>query len=261
MKKVMDCQGEFSIQIRNLYKGYYGMAQGSDSRGQRVKINVLENVNFDVREKEFVSILGKSGSGKTTMLHLIAGFLKPDKGEILVLGKRKAGPDKEIGVIFQDYVLFPWYTVYENVAFGLKVAKKSRQEIEKITMDCLRHMELEAYKDYYPCQLSGGMKQRTAIARALVNSPKVIIMDEPLSAQDKITKEGLYRLLKQYGEKQGTTFLMVTHSIEEAVRLADRVLVVNDKTIALNVKIELESTRNENNPDFVRYINLLHSAI
>ncbi len=237
------------------------MTQMSNNHRKRVKTNVLENINFEIKEKEFVSILGKSGSGKTTMLHLIAGFLKPDKGEIFLSGKKRTGPDKEIGVIFQDYVLFPWYTVYENVAFGLKVLRKNRQEIEKITMECLRDVELEAYKDYYPSQLSGGMKQRVAIARTFVNLPSVIIMDEPFSAQDKITKENLYRLLKQYGEKNGTTFLLVTHSIEEAIRLADRVIVINDKTIALNIKVELGSARNESNPDFVRYMKLLYSEI
>lgn len=257
----MSYQDDYRIQIRDLYKGYNEIAHLPYWRIKKGKKYVLENINFGVKEKEFVSILGKSGSGKTTMLHLIAGFLKPDKGEIVVSGKIKRGPNKEIGVIFQDYVLFPWYTVYQNVSFGLKVSGMSKQDIYEATMECLKLVELEEYKDYYPCQLSGGMKQRVGIARTLVNSPSTIIMDEPLSAQDKNTKERLYQILKQYGKAQGTTFLLVTHSIEEAVSLADRAIVLNDKRIALDIEINLGNVRDKESPEFSKYMEVLGSVI
>ena len=188
---------------------------------------ILNDINLEFEKNEITCVLGKSGSGKTTLLHLLSGFLQANEGEVILNGRRLRGPNRNIGVVLQNYGLFPWYTVYQNMAFGAK----SKQDV----MDYLKRFELEHCKDQYPSQLSGGMQQRVAVARTMLSEPQVLIMDEPFSAQDKITKSILYQELKDYASRTSATCIIVTHSMEEAMYLSDRILVVKNKKISLDL--------------------------
>lgn len=150
---------------------------------------VLENINLKIKTGEFICVLGKSGCGKSTMLNLLAGYLKGDKGRIIVDGVDVKGPSAQRGVVFQQHALFPWYTVKENIEFGLKLKKYKKSEREKIVKQYIDMIGLQGYENAYPSELSGGMAQRVGIARALVNDPQVLLMDEPLGALDAMTRD------------------------------------------------------------------------
>lgn len=150
---------------------------------------VLEDINLKIKTGEFICVLGKSGCGKSTMLNLLAGYLKPDKGRIIVDGVDVKGPSAQRGVVFQQHALFPWYTVKENIEFGLKLKKYKKSEREKIVKQYIDMIGLQGYENAYPSELSGGMAQRVGIARALVNDPQVLLMDEPLGALDAMTRD------------------------------------------------------------------------
>lgn len=150
---------------------------------------VLEDINLKIKTGEFICVLGKSGCGKSTMLNLLAGYLKADKGRIIVDGVDVKGPSAQRGVVFQQHALFPWYTVKENIEFGLKLKKYKKSEREKIVKQYIDMIGLQGYENAYPSELSGGMAQRVGIARALVNDPQVLLMDEPLGALDAMTRD------------------------------------------------------------------------
>lgn len=150
---------------------------------------VLEDINLKIKTGEFICVLGKSGCGKSTMLNLLAGYLKADKGRIIVDGVDVKGPSAQRGVVFQQHALFPWYTVKENIEFGLKLKKYKKPEREKIVKQYIDMIGLQGYENAYPSELSGGMAQRVGIARALVNDPQVLLMDEPLGALDAMTRD------------------------------------------------------------------------
>lgn len=191
--------------------------------GKRLK--VLDNINLDIEKGSFVSIVGPSGCGKSTLLYLIAGLEKADRGSITVAGKEvtKPGPDRI--VVFQEDGLFPWLTVFDNVTYGLKIKGLSKEEMEKKARDVLQMVHLSQYIDSYPHQLSGGMKQRVSIARALVMEPDILLMDEPFSALDEQTRMVLHRELLEIWRKTKVTILFVTHNIREAVQLSEKVVV------------------------------------
>lgn len=191
--------------------------------GKRLK--VLDNINLDIEKGSFVSIVGPSGCGKSTLLYLIAGLEKADRGSITVAGKEvtKPGPDRI--VVFQEDGLFPWLTVFDNVTYGLKIKGLSKEEMEKKAREVLQMVHLSQYIDSYPHQLSGGMKQRVSIARALVMEPDILLMDEPFSALDEQTRMVLHRELLEIWRKTKVTILFVTHNIREAVQLSEKVVV------------------------------------
>ena len=187
---------------------------------------VLVDIRLEIRTGEFLCILGPSGCGKSTLLNIVAGFLPPTSGRVLVDGAPVTGPGAERGVVFQEYVLFPWLTVAQNVAFGPRLKGVPVEERRRLTERYLGLVGLTAHAGKLPAQLSGGMKQRVAIARALANGPSIILMDEPFGALDAQTREVMQDELSRIQRVERQTVLFVTHSIREAVYLADRVVVM-----------------------------------
>ena len=191
------------------------------------KLKAVENINFNVKENEFLCIIGPSGCGKTTILNTIAGFVNPIKGDILLNGRKITEPTKEIGVVFQHNALFPWMTVKENITIGPQINRFSKSKIRKISHYYLDLIGLEKYAKYYPNELSGGMQQKVAFARTLANNPEIILMDEPFSHLDALTRKELYEQLLKILNKHKKTIIFVTHDIDEALVLSDRILVMN----------------------------------
>jgi NitT/TauT family transport system ATP-binding protein/sulfonate transport system ATP-binding protein len=197
-------------------------------------------------------MIGASGCGKSTLLRIVAGFEEPTTGEVTIDGKPVAGPGRDRGMVFQDYALFPWMTVKENISFGPRQRHLPREEIDKTTGEFVRMVGLERFADRYPNQLSGGMKQRVAIARVLANDANILLMDEPFGALDALTREQLQNELLQIWKRTGVTTIFVTHSVEEAVLLADRVLVMSagPGRIDSDFRIELPRPRDVSSPEF-----------
>ncbi|AQR66313.1 sulfonate ABC transporter ATP-binding protein [Aquaspirillum sp. LM1] len=186
----------------------------------------LKDIQLDIQAGEFVCLLGPSGCGKSTLLNAVAGFALPSSGEITVEGKKITGPGPDRGMVFQEYALFPWMTIAQNIAFGLEVQKKSRGEIEQTVNQLLDLLHLKDFRDRFPKDLSGGMRQRVAIARVLALDSPIMLMDEPFGALDALTRRNLQDELLRIWEKLGKTVLFVTHSIEESIYLADRIVVM-----------------------------------
>ena len=209
------------ISFRNIVKSFDGQI-------------ILKGVNLDIYEKEFVTLLGPSGCGKTTLLRILGGFLDADEGNVIFDGEeisRKPPYERELNTVFQKYALFPHLSVYENIAFGLKIKKMSNDVIEQKVMKMLKLIGLEGYENKNTTLLSGGQQQRVAIARALVNEPKVLLLDEPLAALDlKLRKEMQYEL-KRIQQEVGITFIFVTHDQEEALTMSDKIVVMNNGEI------------------------------
>lgn len=196
---------------------------------------VVDQISLTVPKGEFVSILGPSGCGKTTTLNMVAGFHPPSSGEIRIRGRSQAGVPPErrnIGLVFQNYALFPHMTVAENVAFGLKMKGKSKSEIESGVRSALKSVHLEGYEARYPKELSGGQQQRTALARAIAPQPSVLLLDEPLSNLDLKLRESMRVELKEIQQQLGMTFVYVTHDQEEAMAMSDRVVVMSGGVVA-----------------------------
>lgn len=192
---------------------------------RREHVQVLDHIDIDMEKGSFVSIVGPSGCGKSTLLYMIAGLVKADKGSIRIAGNevKKPGPDRV--VVFQEAGLFPWLTVLENVKYGLLLKKMPKQEAEAKAIDMLKMVHLSNYIHSYPHQLSGGMKQRVSIARALVMEPDILLMDEPFSALDEQTRMVLHKELIDIWKKTKVTIFFVTHNIREAVLLSEKVIV------------------------------------
>jgi len=186
----------------------------------------LKDIQLDIQAGEFVCLLGPSGCGKSTLLNAVAGFALPSSGEITVEGKKITGPGPDRGMVFQEYALFPWMTIAQNIAFGLEVQKKARGEIEQTVNQLLDLLHLKDFRDRFPKDLSGGMRQRVAIARVLALDSPIMLMDEPFGALDALTRRNLQDELLRIWEKLGKTILFVTHSIEESIYLADRIVVM-----------------------------------
>lgn len=186
----------------------------------------MEGVDLTVPAGELVCVVGASGCGKSTLLRILAGFESASVGSVTVGGEPVTGPDPERGVVFQDYGLFPWLSVRENIAYGPRQARLQKPVVRERTDRFLAAVGLERFADRYPSELSGGMQQRVAIARVLANDPSLLLMDEPFGALDALTRSSLQAELSRIHRETGTTVLFVTHSIEEAVFLADRVVVM-----------------------------------
>jgi NitT/TauT family transport system ATP-binding protein len=216
------------------------------------EVEALAPVDLTIPQGEFVCLIGASGCGKSTLLRIIAGFEEPSTGEALIDGKTITGPGSDRGMVFQDYALFPWMTVRENISFGPRQRQLPREQIEKTTDEFVRMVGLTPFADRYPSQLSGGMKQRVAIARVLANNANILLMDEPFGALDALTREQLQHELLQIWTRTGVTTIFVTHSVEEAVLLADRVLVMSagPGRIDSDFRIELTRPRDVSSPEF-----------
>ena len=224
---------------------------------------VLSDLNVTVREGEFVCILGPSGCGKTTMLNLIAGFLSPSQGRVLFEGKDVKGPGPDRGVVFQDATLFPWLTVLKNVEFGLRIKGLKGPLMTETAHWHLEMMGLEEHTEKYPHALSGGMRQRVAIARILALEPKVLLMDEPFSALDANTRERLQDELLRVWTAHRRTVVYVTHSVEEAAYLADRVIILGDTAsgIFADMPIDLHRPRNRSSSEFITLKDMLRVCL
>ncbi|QUW21952.1 ABC transporter ATP-binding protein [Sporosarcina sp. Marseille-Q4063] len=192
---------------------------------QKGQVKVLDNINLEVEKGQFVSIVGPSGCGKSTLLYLVAGLEKADKGEIRIAGKKVAGAGPERVVVFQEDGLFPWLTVLDNVTYGLLLKGMPKTQAEKKALDMLKMVHLSNYTNAHPHQLSGGMKQRVSIARALVMEPDILLMDEPFAALDEQTRMVLHNELIEIWKKTQVTILFITHNIREAVLLSERIIV------------------------------------
>ena len=217
------------------------------------KEDVLNEINLEIEKGEFVCVVGRSGCGKSTLLNLIAGLEKPTEGEILLNSRPVTGPGSDRIVMFQEHALFPWLNVIQNVEFGMKIAGILQKEREERALSNLRMVGLEEYKDYAIHQLSGGMRQRVALARALTLDSEILLMDEPFSALDKQTSNRLREELQEIWVKTKRTVLIITHSVEEAVYLADRVVVMSPAGITDIVSVELERPRYVYDERFVEY--------
>ena len=217
------------------------------------KVDVLKDINLEVQEGEFIAIVGHSGCGKSTLLKIIAGLEKNDTGLVTVDGKEVNGPGMDRGMIFQENRLFPWMSIEKNVQLGLKGL--SKEEKTKLSNQYLELVKLSEFKKAYPSQLSGGMSQRAAIARSLVSQPEVLLLDEPFGALDALTKIELQEELLKIRERFHNTMLMVTHDIEEAVYLADRIVVMSARPGRIKdvIKVELGTYRDRGGSDFAHY--------
>ena len=219
-------------------------------------VTALQDVSFGVEAAEFLCVVGQSGCGKTTMLNIVAGFLKPTKGEILISGKTVTGKGLDRGIVFQDFAqLFPWRTAQRNIEFGLEMKGIAKEERAEIALRFLRLVNLEKFARSYPHELSGGMQQRVAIARALAYNPAVLLMDEPFAALDALTREEMQRFLVDVWRETKKTVVYVTHNVAEAVYLADRVIVFSPHpgTVKAQVKITLPRPRDTLSVEFLEY--------
>ena len=187
----------------------------------------LSDINFTTHRREFLCIVGPSGCGKSTLVRILAGLEEQTSGEVLLLGKPVVGPGSDRGMVFQSYTLFPWLTVKKNVMFGLEVNGRGKFEAEQQALQWLQLIGLEKFADAYPHQLSGGMKQRVAIVRALANQPRILLMDEPFGALDAQTRSRMQAHLLEIWRKIDITIVFITHDLEEAIFLADRILVLS----------------------------------
>jgi nitrate ABC transporter ATP-binding subunit len=232
-----------SIEIKDVTVAFSG------KKGEYVAI---KNIDLSIRKGEIVSLIGHSGCGKSTLMNTISGFVKPTIGEVIVNGKQVTGPGPDRGIVFQNYSLLPWMTVYDNIyqAVDSVLKDKSSDEKHEIVIRNLEMVNLIQHKDKLPRQLSGGMKQRTAIARAFAINPSVLLLDEPFGALDALTKGSMHvELLKLWNlDHRSKTIIMVTHDIEEAIFLSDRVVVMNNgpaATIREIVDVHLPRPRNK----------------
>ncbi|HXF82266.1 MAG TPA: ABC transporter ATP-binding protein [bacterium] len=222
--------------IRDLTKTYYDVYSGQH-------VTAVEGVSLSVAPGEFVSIVGPSGCGKTTLLNIIAGFLPPTRGEVLLDGRRVQGPGPDRGVVFQSFALFPWKTVLDNVAFGLKMRGVPRAERERVAREYIALVGLAGSEDRYPHELSGGMQQRVGVARVLANHPDVMLMDEPFASVDAQTRMTLQEELTRIWEAKRPTVLFVTHDVDEAIFLANRVIVLTARPARVREVVPVDLPR------------------
>jgi NitT/TauT family transport system ATP-binding protein len=205
------------------------------------QMEVVDDVSYEIRDREFLSVIGPSGCGKTTMMNIVAGFMQPSAGSVTLDGKAIAGPGPDRGVIFQEYGVFPWLSVKDNIAFGLnlrtnRVGPEAREEI------CQRYMRLMGLADFadsWPRMLSGGMRQRLALARAYAVKPQFLLMDEPFGALDAQTRSAMQDLLLEVLAAEGKTVMLITHSVEEAVYLSNRIVVMTARPTRIREIIEV----------------------
>ena len=207
------------------------------------EIVALGNISFSVHQREFICVIGPSGCGKSTLIRIIAGLEKQTSGSILLDSKPIDSPSSDRGMVFQNYTLFPWLTIKKNIMFGLIMSKTDRQEANTKAMNWLELVGLSEFSDLYPHQLSGGMKQRVAIARALATRPRILLMDEPFGALDAQTRAQMQSYLLQIWGSLDITIIFITHDLEEAIYLADRIFVLGSSSNQLQEIVEIPVSR------------------
>ncbi len=233
-----------SVVLKRVHKSFV-------HKGERVQ--VLRDVNFEIKDGEFICLLGPSGCGKSTLISLISGLEFPDSGEVFVDSKKVEGPSRDRIVVFQEAALFPWLTVLENVEFGLKIAGVAEKERREKAIEAIKMVHLARFVNAHPHQLSGGMRQRAAIARAFVLNPKILLMDEPFAALDAQTRQMLMEELQEIWQRTKNTVLFVTHNVREATFLADRVfeMTARPTTIKREYPIHIPRPRQEQDPSLL----------
>ena len=207
------------------------------------QIRALHELSFDIHRREFITVIGPSGCGKTTLIRILAGLDFPTSGQVLLKGKKVDGPSAEQGMVFQDYTLFPWLTVKKNVMFGLEVKGVARMRAEAEASEWLEMVGLSKFAEVYPSQLSGGMKQRVAIARSLANQPEILLLDEPFGALDAQTRSSMQAYLLSIWRNVDVTIFFVTHDLDEAIYLSDRILVLRANPGEIDELIEVPVPR------------------
>ncbi|MCL4365519.1 MAG: ABC transporter ATP-binding protein [Candidatus Marsarchaeota archaeon] len=209
-------------------------------------LEIMDNVSFAAKKGEFVSLIGPSGCGKSTLLRIIAGLIQPTTGSVKFMNKEITGPNRKMSFVFQDFALLPWLTNLENVKIGLSMSGLSDIEKNRLASELLDRFGLGGFGSYYPNALSGGMKQRVGIARAVVSDPNVILMDEPFSSLDELTAETLRSDIVYMLENKNisvNSVIMVTHNVEEAVQLSDKIVVLSDKPATVKKVISIKAGR------------------
>lgn len=224
-------KGNIKVHIENVKKTY---------QGRNGEIVALNGVSLDIMENEFITVVGPSGCGKSTILNIMAGLLEPTSGKIICNGQEVHGTGPDRGVVFQQYALFPWLTVKKNVLFSLKMKGIKGQEAEDIAMKYIRMVDLEKFANHYPKELSGGMKQRVAIARAYAANPEILLMDEPFGALDAQTRTQLQQELLETWEKERKTCFFITHDVDEALILGQRVVIMSARPGRIKDIIEVD---------------------
>lgn len=231
-------RGDVVIDARDLVVGYRKLRE-------KIELTALRDVNLQIRRGEFICIVGPSGCGKTTFINVVAGLVKPWQGTMHVNGEPVKGPGPDRAMVFQDYALMPWRTVQENVEFGLEFIKHdlSKEQLADRVAHYLDLVGLEGFERSFPHELSGGMKQRVGIARALVCEPEILLADEPFGAVDAMTREGMQAELERIIAATGQTVVLITHSIDEAITLADRVVVVSHRPGKIREIVDVDLPR------------------
>jgi len=242
------------LHIHNVSKVY--RSDGSD-------VLAIDEIDLKIKNKEFATILGPSGCGKSTLLRIVAGLIKPTRGVVRLDGDVISGPGQDRGMVFQSYTLFPWLTVRENVQFGLEISGTPKAKLKEIAQEFVEKVGLKGFELTYPKGLSGGMKQRVAIARALANNPAILLLDEPFGALDAQTRSLMQELLTQVWEELHKTILFVTHDVEEAIFLSDRVFVMTARPgrIKAEIDIPLERPRSYEFKSTEAFLNLKREAL
>lgn len=228
---------------------------------QEKQLHALHDVSFGIERGEFVCIVGPSGCGKSTLLKIMAGLDQPSSGEVRIQGGTVRGPHSKISMVFQAFGLFPWRTVLENAAYGLEMRRVPRPERQEIAKQYLEMVGLGTYEHMYPKQLSGGMKQRVGIARALAVDPEVVLMDEAFSAIDEVTADVLREEVQEIHRETGKTFVLVTHNLSEAIELADKVVVLSSRPAKVKkiLSVGLERPRDRTHSVFIHmHKDILH---
>ncbi len=249
--------GKILLEVQNIHKRFT-LPQG--------EITVLRDLDFTAREGEFIAIVGPSGAGKSTLLRLLNGLIQPNEGKILYKGKDQLGVNLETAMVFQNFALLPWLTVAQNIELGLEVRRLSKEEKKKRAAYYTEKVGLDGQEEAYPRELSGGMKQRVGLARALAVEPEVLLMDEPFSSVDVLTSINLRdELIDIWTDREipVNTILLVTHMIEEAIELADRVIILSNRPghIVGDIHIELPRPRDKKDPNFTKYVDQVFSLL
>jgi len=237
----MRYMGRNIITINNLYKSFVTK--------ENLEVKALEDINLNVEENDFICIVGTSGCGKSTLLRILAGLETVTKGSVKYNDMELIEPTKEIGMVFQNYSLLPWRKVLDNISLGLEFSGVNKKERERIALEYLKIINMENFANAYPYELSGGMQQRVAIARALANNPSVLLMDEPFGALDAHTRIILQKELLRIWEHNKKTILFVTHSVDEAVYLSDKIIVMSSSPGKIKdiVEVDMERPRDRGN--------------